>query len=142
MSPSDARKRANAKWDKANMTVLGCKVKKTEAEAFKAYCEVQGKTSNTVLKDYVLSCIGDGQTERDTSPQPIGTPVRAASSLASIVTPDALRAAHKAAKATGESMPAFMTRAVDRAVRTDEAAWSIGVNPATGKEEKKGGNKK
>ncbi len=37
-------------------------------------------------------------------------------------------------------MPAFMARAVDRAIRTDEAAWSIGVNPATGKEAKKGGN--
>ncbi len=57
MSPSDARKRANAKWDKANMTVLGCKVKKTEAEAFKAYCAAQGKTANTELKDHVLQCI-------------------------------------------------------------------------------------
>ena len=39
------------------MTTLGCKVKKTEAVAFKEYAKSQGKTSNTILKEYVQSCI-------------------------------------------------------------------------------------
>ncbi len=59
MALSDARKKANAKWDSANMSTLGCKVKKTQAERFKKYCESIGKTSNTVLREYVLSCIND-----------------------------------------------------------------------------------
>ena len=64
MALSDAKKKANAKWDKENMTTLGCKVKKEEAAAFKGYASERGKTSNTVLKEYVLQCI-DETIERD-----------------------------------------------------------------------------
>lgn len=59
MAPSDAQKRASAKWDGENMTTLGCKIKKDQAEKFKAYCADQGKTSNAVLKEFVLDCIGE-----------------------------------------------------------------------------------
>lgn len=59
MAPSESQKRASIKWDKENMSVLGCKVKKEQAETFKAYCARQGKTVNTVLRDYVLDCIGE-----------------------------------------------------------------------------------
>lgn len=47
------------------MATLGCKVKKEEAAAFKEYCEKQGKTSNTVLKEYVFKCIQKGKTKLD-----------------------------------------------------------------------------
>lgn len=57
MSLSEARKAANAKWDKETMSTLACKVKKAEAAAFKEYCARQGKTSNTVLKEFVLETI-------------------------------------------------------------------------------------
>lgn len=59
MAVSEKKKASNAKWDSANMATLGCRVKKTQAKAFKSYCESQDKTSNTVLKDYVLDCIGE-----------------------------------------------------------------------------------
>ena len=59
MAVSEAKKKANAKWDSENMATLACKVKRTQASAFKSYCAEQGKTSNTVLKDYVLDCIGE-----------------------------------------------------------------------------------
>lgn len=59
MAPRESQKKASLKWDKENMTTLGCKVKKEQAAAFKAFCADQGKTSNTVLKDYVLRCIGE-----------------------------------------------------------------------------------
>ena len=35
---TEARKRANAKWDKENMTIIGCKVKKDYAARFRAAC--------------------------------------------------------------------------------------------------------
>lgn len=47
---TEARKRANAKWDKENMTILGCKVKKDYAAKFRAACAAQGTTPNAVLK--------------------------------------------------------------------------------------------
>ena len=59
MTVSKAKRTANNKWDKENMTTLGCKVKKDEAIAFKEYAKRQGKTSNTVLKEYVQKCIMD-----------------------------------------------------------------------------------
>lgn len=57
MAVSEAQKKSRDKWDKENMTTLGCKVKKEEAAAFKEYANEQGKTSNTVLKEFVQECI-------------------------------------------------------------------------------------
>lgn len=57
MAPSESQKRASLKWDKENMAVLSCKIKRDQAAKFKAYCIDHGKTSNTMLKEYVLSCI-------------------------------------------------------------------------------------
>lgn len=59
IAPSEAQKKASIKWDKENMAVIGCKVKKEQAEKFKTYCKEKGKTSNTVLKEYVLDCIDE-----------------------------------------------------------------------------------
>ncbi len=58
MTVSQAKRRANDKWDKENMATLACKVKKEQAEKFKAHCAAQGKKANAVLRDYVLACIG------------------------------------------------------------------------------------
>ncbi len=58
---SDAKKKANARWDSENMATIGCKIKKDQAEKFKDYCRRQGKTSNAVLRDYVLGCIGEDE---------------------------------------------------------------------------------
>ncbi|MCH5317907.1 MAG: hypothetical protein J1E05_08015 [Eubacterium sp.] len=57
--PSDAQKKANRKWDKENMITLGCKVYRSDAELFKEYAAEKGKTSNTLLKEYVIECIKD-----------------------------------------------------------------------------------
>ena len=62
MSPSDAQKKAAAKYQKENISSLACRVKKEQAEKFKAYCAEHGKTSNAVLREYVLSCISDEPT--------------------------------------------------------------------------------
>ena len=45
---------------------LACKVKKQQAAAFKEYAAQRGKTSNTMLKEYVIDCISKDETmERD-----------------------------------------------------------------------------
>lgn len=65
MPVSDAKKKANKKYQAQHIASLACRVKKEEAERFKAYCADQGKTSNAVLREYVYSCIGeDESTER------------------------------------------------------------------------------
>ena len=59
--PTDAQKKAAAKYHKENIASLACRVKKNQAEKFKAYCEAEGKTSNAVLREYVLNCIGENE---------------------------------------------------------------------------------
>ena len=114
MAVSDAKKKANAKWDSENMATLACKVKKDHADKFKAYCSEIGKTSNAVLRECVLSCIGEAMGE---SPQqPAGAPQGAGA----ILTPAALKTAQEAAQRAGETVPAFVSRAVDIQAKRDE----------------------
>ena len=47
MAPSEAQKRAAAKYIKEHMATLACKVRKEEAAAFKAFAAKQGKTAKT-----------------------------------------------------------------------------------------------
>lgn len=114
MAVSDAKKKANAKWDSENMATLACKVKKDHADKFKAYCSEIGKTSNAVLRECVLSCIGEAMGE---SPQqPAGAP----QGDGAILTPSALKTAQEAAQRAGETVPAFVSRAVDIQAKRDK----------------------
>lgn len=114
MAVSDAKKKANAKWDSENMATLACKVKKEHADKFKAYCSEIGKTSNAVLRECVLSCIGEAMGE---SPQqPAGAP----QGEGAILTPAALKTAQEAAQRAGETVPAFVSRAVDIQAKRDK----------------------
>ena len=119
MAVSDAKKKANAKWDSENMATLACKVKKDHADKFKAYCSEIGKTSNAVLRECVLSCIGEATGE---SPQqPAGAP----QGDGAILTPSALKTAQEAAQRAGETVPAFVSRAVDIQAKRDKIMQGI-----------------
>lgn len=59
MAPTEAQKRASAKYQEKTIASLACRVKKEQAEKFKKYCDKQGKTSNAVLREFVLKCIGE-----------------------------------------------------------------------------------
>lgn len=50
MALTDAKRRANNKYIKENMTTLGCKMRKDYAEEFKAACKLEGTTPNAVFK--------------------------------------------------------------------------------------------
>ena len=117
MALRESQKRASLKWDKENMTVLSCKIRKEQAIAFKAHCENQGSTSNTVLKDFVLGCIG----EQEPGAAPAG-----------VLPPATLAAAQAAAEATEEAVPQFLARAVDAQAQRDKSSLAAGINPATG----------
>lgn len=128
MAITESRKRANAKWDKENMTTLGCKIKKEQAIAFKAYCERQGSTSNTILKEFVLECIG----ERDTSQEAAELPISHFEGMEILLPSETLKAVQEASAATGETREKFITRAVGIQAQRDKATLKLGINPATG----------
>jgi len=66
MAISEAQKKASAKYHKENIASLACRVKKEQAEKFKAFCANRGKTSNAVLREYVLECINEVVSEEAT----------------------------------------------------------------------------
>ena len=49
MGLSESKRRTNNKWDAANMTVLGCKVRRDRAEQFKAACKKNGTSPNAIF---------------------------------------------------------------------------------------------
>lgn len=140
MAIAESRKRANAKWDKENMTTLGCKIKRDQATAFKAYCENQGSTSNTVLKDFVLGCIGRQEpgAAQETPHEARGRPAGAGGIYLSS---QAIRTTQEAEEATGEVVPQFVERAVETQAKRDKSSMALGINPVTG-EKLKGGVEK
>ena len=50
MSTSDAQRRASNKYIAENMTVLGCKIRKEDAEKFKQACAAAKTTPNAVFR--------------------------------------------------------------------------------------------
>ncbi len=124
MAVSESKKKANLKWDSANMATLACKVKKEQAEQFKAYCSGIGETVNSVFQGYVSECIS-------------GNPCKGAQDAAgarggasSIFTPETLKTAQEAAQSAGETVSVFVGRAVATQAQRDKMTQSMKKAPA------------
>lgn len=115
MAPSEAKKRANKKYQAKNIASLACRVKIDQAEKFKAYCANSGATSNAVLKDFVLNCIGEQESPQEAVIGPPAAPAGGGISLPS----DTIKAAQEAAEAAGEAVPEFVGRAVSETAERD-----------------------
>ena len=50
MALSEARKKANNKWDKENMCVVGCKVKREQADQIRQHAANLGESVNAYIK--------------------------------------------------------------------------------------------
>lgn len=62
--PSEKQKISRNKWDSAHMTVLGCKIRKDRAEAFKAACKAAGTTPNAVFTEAINNFMSKGGDEK------------------------------------------------------------------------------
>ena len=60
---SEAQKRSRDRWDALHMVTLGCKLKKEDADKFRAACAAEGKSANAVLKESALKYINDHKVE-------------------------------------------------------------------------------
>lgn len=63
MPVSEKKKASNQKWDKENMTIIGCKVRKEEAERIKQYAADHGTNVNALLLGYLRGLLGTGRTD-------------------------------------------------------------------------------
>lgn len=57
MSVSRSKRAANNRWDKENMKIVACKLRKEQAEKFRQYAEDNGTTVNALIKKFVLEKI-------------------------------------------------------------------------------------
>ena len=136
MAPTEAQKRASNKYNLKNMATLGCKVRKEEAEAFKDYCSQHGKTSNTVLKEYVYECIDNDEMIGYDSGGKRQEAAGAFQSVGVTLSSDTLKSAQQAAERTGETVGEFTARAIETQVKRDIASFNLGVNPAQAEKKK------
>ena len=57
MAVSEAKRRANDKYDRAHYTRATCKIRKEDMERFKAKCESIGTTPNATIKGFIKEFI-------------------------------------------------------------------------------------
>lgn len=120
MAVSESKKKANMKWDSANMATLACKVKKEQAEQFKAYCAGIGETVNAVLQSHVFDCISGKAPQNPAEGRQSN-----AEGVGDILTPAALQTACSAAQDAGETVPVFVERAVNAQAQRDKLTQKL-----------------
>lgn len=118
---TDAERRAQNKWSAANKIILAAKVGKADGEAFRAWCAARGQTVNAALSAYVADCLREGA---DGGAAPASEIVQAAQPVAEaqpgqVLDGAALESAKVAAAAAGETLHAFVARAVRQAADAD-----------------------
>lgn len=109
---TDAERRAHNKWEQANRVTLGVRMGKADGEAFRAWCAARGITVNAALSAYVADCL---RGDADGGAAPAAEIVQAAQVLDGA----ALESAKVAAAAAGETLHAFVARAVRQAADAD-----------------------
>ena len=65
MALTDAKRRANNKYIRENMTTLGCKMRKDYAEEFRAACKACGTTPNAIFKAAADQFMKDNRSKAD-----------------------------------------------------------------------------
>lgn len=118
---TDAERRAQNKWSAENKIILAAKVSTTTGEAFRAWCAARGQTVNAALSAYVSDCL---RGDADGGAAPAAEIVKAAQPVAEVQPGQvldgvALESAKVAAAAAGETLPAFVARAVRQAADAD-----------------------
>lgn len=62
---TDAQRRAQNKYDRENVTVLSCKMRKSDAEDFKAACKDSGTTVNAVFAGAAAKFMAEYYAEKN-----------------------------------------------------------------------------
>ena len=60
---TEAKRRANNKYDLAHYSVIGCKLRKEDAEVFKEACKAAGTTPNAVFKEAIFNFMASGAAD-------------------------------------------------------------------------------
>lgn len=120
MAVSDRKKASNKKWDVANIERLSIAVPKGERDEIRASAAAAGESINK----YIIAAIRARMGDADGGASPAAEIVQAAQPVAEaqpgqVLDGAALERAETAAAAAGETLPAFLARAVQQVADAD-----------------------
>ena len=124
MSVSESRKKANLKWDAANLDRVSIAMPKGMKDTVKAAAAAAGESMN----QYII-----GATEQRMSGNLCKGAQNAAGAhggASSILTPETLKTAQEAAQSAGETVSVFVGRAVATQAQRDKMTQSMKKAPA------------
>lgn len=116
MAVSESRKKANLKWDAANLDRVSIAMPKGMKDTVKAAAAAAGESMN----QYII-----GATEQRISGKNPQNVAEAHGGLNAILAPDTLKIAQEAAQRAGEDIPAFVSRAVTNQDQRDKVAFAL-----------------
>ena len=114
MAVSEAQKKSAQKWDAANLDRVSIAMPKGMKDTVKAAATVAGESMN----QYII-----GATEQRINGQQ--QPAGASQGMGAILTPAALKTAQEAAQRAGETIPAFVSRAVETQAQRDKVMQAM-----------------
>lgn len=112
MAIPESRKKANQKWDAANLDRVSIAMAKGKKDEIKAAAVVAGESMN----QYIITAIEQRMT---------GMPSEAPQGAGTILTPETLKTAADAAQNTGETVSVFVGRAVETQAQRDKLTQAM-----------------
>lgn len=123
---SAARIRANNKYAAKAYDRINIAVPKGRKDVIQEYAQQRGESINAFIGRAILEAM-----ERDGGGTTYSSPPQAAETAQGAFLPsDTLEAAQRAAERTGETVSAFVARAVADQEKRDDRSIQIGINPA------------
>ena len=126
---SEKRIASNNKWTNAHYDRVNLAIPKGQKDTIKAHAAAYGESVNGFIGRAISEAMerDNGGTASEIAQQPVETAQEAGSIP---VSPDTLEAAQRAAGRTGESVAAFVARAVAEQENRDDNSFKMGINPA------------
>lgn len=115
MAISEAQKKANQKWDSANLDRLSLAMPKGAKEAVKAFAAAHGESVNGFINRAINETMTGAQNIAPDGDKNAGA----------ILTPAALKTAQEAAQRAGETVPEFVSRAVETQAQRDKVMQAM-----------------
>lgn len=116
MAVSESRKKANLKWDAANLDRVSIAMPKGMKDTVKAAAAAAGESMN----QYII-----GATEQRINRKSPQNAAEAHGGSGAILSPETLAAAQEAAQKAGETVPAFIGRAVTTQAQRDRVTQGL-----------------
>lgn len=122
MPITEARRKANEKYNAKAYDEIKVRVSKGRKAELQAHADQRGESLNGFIGRAI-----EEQAKRDTGITSVGS-----DSPMILILPETLETATQAANATGENIPAFIARAVQTQAKRDQTSIDFGINPSTG----------